>query len=203
MKRQMTNVELVTHLLEHSKHGALMQIVLMEGFRTYCAAIVQAPDGFLGDAANMFDERTWRATCQEYLDALDNREAFTVDEREPELEGDDDGSPNYFERLALLHLLLQLRTRGWQVSYVNDGEEDLEAEGKALAQVVEDAAAAELAWIHFKRPGEAPNEDTTGAAMVVWGNSPIELIADFTTGNDFEAAMDAALKALWPNYPEE
>lgn len=48
--------------------------------------MIEAPKGFFGDAAQMISEDAWRASCQEYLDALANRESFTVDDDEEEEE---------------------------------------------------------------------------------------------------------------------
>lgn len=82
MKRTMDNTELVAHLMNYSRNGAMMQLVVIEGLRQYCRGVVTAPAGFFGEVAKMVSEDAWRATCQEYLDALDNRAQFTVDDDE-------------------------------------------------------------------------------------------------------------------------
>lgn len=51
---------------------------------TLLPGVIEAPKGFFGDAAQMISEDAWRASCQEYLDALANRESFTVDDDEEE-----------------------------------------------------------------------------------------------------------------------
>ncbi|MNG41790.1 hypothetical protein D3C84_1312010 [compost metagenome] len=43
----------------------------------------------------------------------------------------------------------------------------------------------------------------TSSIGLVWGNCPMELIADYTLDHGFEAAMDAALRSVWPDYPGE
>lgn len=201
MKRPMTNIELINQLLGYSKHGPLMQVVVLEGLRAYCQEIVDAPPGFLGAAGNMISEDAWRGCCREYLDAYQNRDQLTVEEGEDV--DPDDSIPAavlaHPEKHALFKVLQGLASQGWSVGYVNDGMERIDASGKSFAEVIEDAAAVDQAWLWFRKSAE----DGVGSIMLVWGNSPIELIADYTTSHGFEQAVDAALRSAWPNYPEE
>ncbi|MNG23991.1 hypothetical protein D3C84_1086630 [compost metagenome] len=61
----------------------------------------------------------------------------------------------------------------------------------------------ELAHIRFSKGAGANGANGAGTLMLVWGNSPIELIADHTTNHGFDEAVDAAQRSVWPNYPEE
>lgn len=107
------------------------------------------------------------------------------------------------EREGLLKVLQELKKQGWQVAYLNDGEERKNyPAGTPLEDVVYDAnqtgeARIGLAW---QSPGAARRAEI----YVVWGNSPVELIADWTAAlAEFDEAIEAAQKAVWPNYPEE
>ena len=202
MKRPMTNSELIHHAMNYSKHGALMQVVVMEGLRNYCQYVVDCPPGFLGEASNMFSEDAWKGTCQEWLDLYAKRDQMMIEDIAVEVDDftqeaatfDDDP-----EKLGLLKMLQHLELNGWVVTHVDDGEELIKADNKALAEVVDDAAAVELANIRFSKAEGLG----TGTIMLVWGNSPIELIADHTTNHGFDEAVDAAQRSVWPNYPED
>lgn len=196
MKRPMSNIELINHLLGFSKHGPLMQVVVLEGLRAYCQEIVDAQPGFLGAAGNMISEDAWRGCCQEYLDAYQNRDQLMVEEGAPvpepvELDAEQDG---------LLKVLKALAGQGWLLHYVQDGGETTQPQ--TVEQAVEDASAVDEAWIHLIKDAGTPDQ-ATGYVQLVWGNSPIELIADHTTNHGFGEAVDAALRSVWPNYPEE
>lgn len=123
---------------------------------------------------------------------------------EASLEGDldlgeviEDAQPAMTEREALVKVITHLVGQGWAVVGVNDGGEKISAKGKTVEQVVDDADGVDEAWITFTC-GHA-----TGTLWLVWGNSPIELIADHTTADGFGDAVDAAQLSVWPNYPEE
>lgn len=199
MRRPLHNGELMEHIMNYSKHGPLAQLIVLEGLRNYCASIVAAPDGFLGSAALMFDESAWRGCCQEILDTMANRDQLTVEVGQLDDEDDDLPVEVNPEKAGLLGVLEHLKGQGWVVRHVDDGEEEIDAEGKTLAEVIEDAAAVELAHIRLSRVDGAG----TGTLMLVWGNSPIELIADATTNHGFDEALDAAQRSVWPNYPDE
>jgi hypothetical protein len=205
MKRPMSNEELISHLMQHSKHGAMMQLIVVEGLRNYCAAIIKAPAGFLGEAAMMFSEDAWRSCCQEYLDTLDNREQLTVEvgqhypggieEDEPEEQGD------LFEaeKAGLFKVLDHLDDHGWRPIELWDTEEWLTfSPGLSLQAKVKEAAQTDMATLRLRH-----DDGRIGSIGLVWGNSPIELIADHTTNHGFDEAVRAAQRSVWPNYPED
>ena len=39
--------------------------------------------------------------------------------------------------------------------------------------------------------------------MLVWGNSPTELIADVGGPAQFDTDLNDVIEEIWPNYPEE
>jgi len=43
MGKRQTNVELITHLMEFSKHGALMQAFILEGLSKYAEQVKDIP----------------------------------------------------------------------------------------------------------------------------------------------------------------
>lgn len=200
MKRPMSNEELIHHLMVYSKHGAMMQMIVMEGLRNYCATVVQAKPGFLGEAAMMFSEEAWRSCCQEYLDALDNRDQMLIDDiaaiedDEPEPVREPDA-----EQAGLLKVLQHLDDHGWRPIELWDTEEWLVfGNGVTLQAKVKEAAQTDMATLRLRH-----DDGRIGSIGLVWGNSPIELIADHTTNHGFGEAVDAAQRSVWPNYPEE
>lgn len=199
MKRPMSNEELMSHIMTFSKHGPLAQLIVMEGLRNYCDAIVAAPAGFLGDAARMFNEDAWRGCCQEILETMANREQLTVtvgqldDDDEPAESGMD------LEKAALLKILQHLDDHGWRPIELWDTEEWLVfGNGVTLQAKVNEAAQTDMATLRLRH-----DDGRIGSIGLVWGNSPIDLIADYTIDHGFEAAMDAAQRSVWPNYPED
>lgn len=198
MKRPMHNVELMEHIMNHSKHGPLVQLIVLEGLRNYCDAIVAAPDGFLGNAALMFDESAWRGCCQEVLETMANRDQLTVEvgqlDDEDEVELDPDA-----EKSGLFNVLVHLKGQGWAPIELWDTEEwrNFKA-GASLSDVVAGCAETDMATLRLRH-----TDGREGSIGLVWGNSPIELIADFTLNDGFPEAVDAAQRAVWPNYPEE
>ena len=202
MKRPMHNVELMEHIMNHSKHGPLAQLIVLEGLRNYCDAIVAAPDGFLGQAALMFDESAWRGCCQEILETMANREQLKVEVGQLDDEDLDDepaeSGPD-LEKAGLLKVLQHLGSQGWGPYELWDTEEwrNFNA-GATLTDVVACCAETDMATLRMKG-----SNDCIGSIGLVWGNSPIELIADYTLGHGFEDAVDAAQRSVWPNYPDE
>jgi hypothetical protein len=197
----MSNDELLHHLMLFSKHGPLMQLIVMEGLRNYADAIMKAPPGFLGSAALMFDEGAWRNCCQELLDTMANREQLqiediaAIEEDEPEEQGD----PAEAERAGLHKTLLHLLAQGWKPIELWDTEEWLTfAPDLSLEAMVKEAAQTDMATLRLRH-----TDGREGSIGLVWGNSPLELIADYTTSHGFEEAVDAAQRSVWPNYPEE
>jgi len=100
------------------------------------------------------------------------------------------------EQQALARIISNLQQQGWNPSRVWDGEESVEAKGKTTEEIVEECAAIEQAYLSFRRGQDL------GQVMMVWGNSPSELIADHTENNGVGAAVDAALLSVWPTYPD-
>lgn len=204
MKRPMTNVELMTHMMEHSKFGPLAQLIALEGLRNYCDAIVAAPDGFLGQAALMFDESAWRGCCQEILETMANREQLKVEVGQlddDELDLDDDPAKRGpdLEKAGLLKVLQHLDDHGWRPIELWDTEEWLVfGNGVTMQAKVNEAAQTDMATLRLRH-----DDGRIGSIGLVWGNSPIELIADYTTSDGFEGAVEAAQRSVWPNYPEE
>lgn len=107
------------------------------------------------------------------------------------------------EREGLLKVLQELKKLGWPVTYLDDGEERKDYPASTpLEDVVYDANQVEdarigLAYNHAGQPA------TRASILIVWGNSPIELIADWCGSSSFDETIEAAQKAVWPNYPEE
>lgn len=202
MKRPMHNVELMEHIMNHSKHGPLSQLIVLEGLRNYCDAIVAAPDGFLGNAALMFDESAWRGCCQEILDTMANRDRLTVEVGQLDDEDDEpEPEPDQFEqeKAGLLKVLQHLDDHGWRPIELWDTEEWLTfGPGVTMQAKVKEAAQTDMATLRLRH-----DDGRIGSIGLVWGNSPIELIADYTTDHGFGEAVNAAQRSVWPNYPEE
>jgi len=203
MKRPMTNVELMTHMMEHSKFGPLAQLIALEGLRNYCDAIVAAPAGFLGDAARMFNEDDWRGCCQEILETMAKRETLTVTVGQlghDELDLDDEPAERGLdlEQAGLLKVLQHLDVQGWRPIELWDTEEWRNFNyGAPLTDVVKSCAETDMATVRLRS-----RDGATGSLGLVWGNSPLELIADHTTNHGFGEAVEAAQRSVWPNYPE-
>lgn len=200
MKRPMSNDELLHHLMLYSKHGPLMQLIVMEALRNYADAIVEAEPGFLGTAALMFNEDDWRNCCRELLDTLANRGQLMTEEISVEVEDlEEQGDPAEAERAGLFKVLEHLVGQGWRPYQLWDTEEWLTLPlGLALQAVVTAASQTDMATLTL-----ISGDGRTGSIGLVWGNSPLELIADYTLDHGFEEAVDAAQRSVWPNYPEE
>lgn len=202
MKRPMSNDELLHHIMLYSKHGPLMQLIVMEALRNYADAIVDAEPGFLGNAALMFNEDDWRSCCRELLDTMANRGQLMTEEISVEVELEDfeeQGDPAEAERAGLFKVLDHLDDHGWRPIELWDGEEWLTfGPGVTLQAKVKEAAQTDMATLRLRH-----DDGRTGSIGLVWGNSPIELIADYTLDHGFEGAVEAAQRSVWPNYPEE
>jgi hypothetical protein len=196
----------MTHMMEHSKFGPLAQLIALEGLRNYCDAIVAAPAGFLGQAALMFDESAWRGCCQEILETMANREQLKVevgqlDDDELDLDLDDEPAERGLdlEQAGLLKVLQHLDDHGWRPIELWDTEEWLVfGNGVTMQAKVNEAAQTDMATLRLRH-----DDGRIGSIGLVWGNSPIELIADYTLDHGFEGAVEAAQRSVWPNYPEE
>lgn len=201
MKRPMSNDELLHHIMLYSKHGSLMQLIVMEGIRNYAEAIVEAEPGFLGTAALMFNEDDWRNCCRELLDTLANRGQLMTEEISVEVEDlEEQGDPAEAERAGLFKVLQHLEhPGGWRPYQLWDTEEWLTfPPGLSLQAVVTEASQTDMATLRM-----ISGDGRTGSLGLVWGNSPLELIADHTTDHGFDEAVAAAQRSVWPNYPEE
>lgn len=69
-KKHETNEDFIVRLINFSKHGAMMQMMMLDGLEKYCQMVVNAdPVKFDSDCAkSMIHGPAWRGTCQEYLD---------------------------------------------------------------------------------------------------------------------------------------
>jgi hypothetical protein len=202
MKRPMTNAELISHLMNYSKHGAMMQVIVMEGLHSYCQQVVDAPAGFLGEAGRMFSEDAWRGACQEYLNAYANRDQMLIEDIaaiEDDEEEEEQGDLFEAEKDGLFKVLDHLDDHGWRPIELWDSEEWLVfGDGVTLQAKVKEAAQTDMATLRLRH-----DDGRIGSIGLVWGNSPIELIADHTTNDGFGEAVQAAQRSVWPNYPEE
>ncbi|MBU0564891.1 MAG: hypothetical protein KJ890_15485 [Gammaproteobacteria bacterium] len=101
------------------------------------------------------------------------------------------------EKLALGLLLGSLCSMGWEHYELDDGDGwEFVGEG-TIDETVEHCAAVELCNLRLRKDG-----NKAAGILLVWGNSPSELIADCSCSYGFEDAVDAATKALWPNWPD-
>lgn len=82
--RNMTNTELLAHLMEFSRSGVMTQLVVCEAIQKYCQGVADAPEGFMANVSAMIDESSWRRACAEILDAFSNRDKFQIEEIEEE-----------------------------------------------------------------------------------------------------------------------
>lgn len=69
-KKPLTNVQLVTHMMNHSAVGALKQAFIIEALRTYSENIVRSPPW--PDTA-VISHAAWKIAAQECLDSLNSR----------------------------------------------------------------------------------------------------------------------------------
>lgn len=108
------------------------------------------------------------------------------------------------ERDGLLKVLQELKKLGWYVVYLDDNDERKDyAAGTPLEDVVYDANQTEDVHLGL-RFNQVGKPSANARIYLVWGNSPVELIADWSAAlAEFDEAIEAAQKAVWPNYPEE
>ncbi|MBC7198077.1 MAG: hypothetical protein H5U32_02395 [Pseudomonas balearica] len=100
------------------------------------------------------------------------------------------------EKMALGLILGSLRSMGWEHYKLDDGEGWEFVGDKSIEQFVEDCAAVDDCSLRLLKDGRK-----TAVMLIVWGNSPSELIADHSCSNGFEEAVDAALREVWPEWP--
>ncbi|MBH3329873.1 hypothetical protein I5L56_09585 [Pseudomonas oryzihabitans] len=105
------------------------------------------------------------------------------------------------EHSGLVAVLTDLQRQGWRATELWDGEawEPIDAIWSA-EEIAERAAQTDLAKLRFLSESTAGHE---GVMLLVWGNSPIELIADMPLANGFGEAVELAQRSVWPHYPEE
>lgn len=102
------------------------------------------------------------------------------------------------ERLSLLRTLQGLTTLGWVCRRWWDSEESHDfPEDVTHEHIVEEAASVELCHLYFRKGEEK------ATIMLVWGNRPIDLIADVGGPAQFDTDLNAVMLQIWPNYPEE
>lgn len=65
-KGKPTNVEFLAHLMNFSRNGALMQMLVITALEKYAERVVKAPPMEHG----LIDGEAWKRTAQEALDAL-------------------------------------------------------------------------------------------------------------------------------------
>jgi hypothetical protein len=100
------------------------------------------------------------------------------------------------EKLALGLILGSLRSMGWEHYELDDGDGWAFIGDKPIDQAVEECSAVWMCTLRLLKDG-----DKTAVMLIVWGNSPSELIADHSCSRGFDDDVDAALKALWPAWP--
>lgn len=101
------------------------------------------------------------------------------------------------ESQALRRILNFLDGAGWVMKAADDGE------GWEKCLTVEDAVevAGSVSESYLLLRHEPTGN--TGDMQIVRGNSPIELISDHSVAHGFDCVVDAALRHVFPNYPEE
>lgn len=105
------------------------------------------------------------------------------------------------EHTGLVAVLVDLQRQGWRATALWDGEEwgSIHATWSA-DELAEHTAETELAKVRFLSENHVGHE---GVILLVWGNSPIELIADTTMANGFAEAVERAQRTVWPHYPDD
>lgn len=105
------------------------------------------------------------------------------------------------EHTGLVAVLADLQHQGWRATELWDGEEWLPIQATWSADdIAGHAAETDVAKLRFLLESDLGHE---GAMLLVWGNSPIELIADMTMANGFDEAVERAQRTVWPHYPED
>ncbi|WP_145009829.1 hypothetical protein [Pseudomonas oryzihabitans] len=105
------------------------------------------------------------------------------------------------EHSGLVAVLADLQRQGWRATELWDGEEWVPIQANWSAdEIAEHAAETELSRVRFLSESHAGYE---GTMLLVWGNSPIELIADTTIAHGFAEAVERAQRMVWPHYPDD
>ena len=101
------------------------------------------------------------------------------------------------EEQALARILRHLIKLGWVVDDLYDDGDPIDLAGKTIEEVVEECRATDDCNLWLSKDGRH------GTVYLVWGNGPMELVADHTTRGGFGVAIDAALASVWPLYPDD
>lgn len=103
------------------------------------------------------------------------------------------------EEQALARILRHLAKLGWTHYELDDGDSEWQhIEDNSIEQVVEDCRAVEACTLRFLKDGSK-----TGVMLLVWGNVASELVADHSESRGFGSDVDAALRSIWPGYPDD
>lgn len=96
------------------------------------------------------------------------------------------------ERDNLARIILNLKQMGWEPWELDDGgDEWIPMSGRTVSAVVEDCSAVEMCTLRFRKC-DGPSSTHYGSALLIWGNSPEELIADATMDHGFDGALEQA-----------
>lgn len=101
------------------------------------------------------------------------------------------------EEQALARILRHLAKLGWTPDDIYDEDDPVNLVGMSVDEVVAECRAYEECHLRVSKDGKF------GAIFLVWGNSPMELVADHTTRWGLDEAVDAALASIWPLYPDD
>lgn len=102
------------------------------------------------------------------------------------------------EAQTLKRILNFLQGAGWEVESGYDGGDDWEH-----CESVEDAVSLAESVYDSTLMLRHSTTRRIGHIYIVRGNSPIEMIVDHSVNGGFGEAVDAALRHVFPNYPEE
>lgn len=101
------------------------------------------------------------------------------------------------EEQALARILRHLAKLGWTPEEVYDEDDPIYLVDLPVDEVVAECRAFDDCHLRVGKDGEF------GTIYLVWGNSPMELVADHTTRWGLDEAIDAALASVWPLYPDD
>lgn len=101
------------------------------------------------------------------------------------------------EQQALARILRHLAKLGWTPEDVYDEDDPISLVGMSVDDVVAECRATDECHLRLGKDGEF------GTVYLVWGNSPMELVADHTTRGGLGEAVDEALASIWPFYPDD
>ena len=101
------------------------------------------------------------------------------------------------EQQALARILRHLAKLGWTPEEVYDEDDPIYLVDLPVDEVVAECRAFDDCHLRVGKDGEF------GTIYLVWGNSPMELVADHTTRWGLDEAVDSALASVWPLYPDD